>query len=120
MSGAGRGGGYKWTVLVNTTIGTLMATIDTSIVLISLPAIFRGIGLNPLTTSNTGFAAGARCGSRCPLVYPSGLSPQHGHLTNRLTHFSRSGSRVRRLRHAVGCLSQLSRASEGLTAHQDP
>ena len=55
MSGAGRGDGYKWTVLVNTTIGTLMATIDASIVLISLPAIFRGIGLNPLTTSNTSY-----------------------------------------------------------------
>jgi EmrB/QacA subfamily drug resistance transporter len=55
VSSAGRGGGYKWTVLVNTTIGTLMATIDASIVLISLPAIFRGIGLNPLTTSNTSY-----------------------------------------------------------------
>jgi MFS family permease len=46
---------YKWVVLTNTTIGTLMATIDSSIVLISLPAIFRGIGLNPLTTSNTSY-----------------------------------------------------------------
>ena len=55
MSGAGRDGSYKWTVLVNTTIGTLMATIDSSIVLISLPAIFRGIGMNPLTTSNTSY-----------------------------------------------------------------
>jgi hypothetical protein len=55
VSGAGRGDGYKWTVLVNTTIGTLMATIDASIILISLPAIFRGIGLNPLTTSNTSY-----------------------------------------------------------------
>jgi EmrB/QacA subfamily drug resistance transporter len=55
VSGAGHHGGYKWTMLVNTTIGTLMATIDASIVLISLPAIFRGIGLNPLTTSNTSY-----------------------------------------------------------------
>ena len=39
---------YKWTVLTNTTIGVLMATIDGTIVLISLPAIFRGIGINPL------------------------------------------------------------------------
>jgi MFS family permease len=46
---------YKWVVLTNTTIGTLMATIDSSIVLISLPAIFRGIGMNPLTTSNTSY-----------------------------------------------------------------
>jgi MFS family permease len=55
VSSAGRDGSYKWTVLVNTTIGTLMATIDSSIVLISLPAIFRGIGMNPLTTSNTSY-----------------------------------------------------------------
>ena len=55
MSRAGRDGSYKWTVLTNTTIGTLMATIDSSIVLISLPAIFRGIHMNPLTTSNTSY-----------------------------------------------------------------
>ena len=51
----GRSSRYKWVVLTNTTIGTLMATIDASIVLISLPAIFRGIGMNPLTTSNTSY-----------------------------------------------------------------
>jgi EmrB/QacA subfamily drug resistance transporter len=47
--------GYKWTALINTTIGVLMATIDASIVLISLPAIFRGIDINPLTTANTSY-----------------------------------------------------------------
>jgi EmrB/QacA subfamily drug resistance transporter len=41
---------YKWTALSNTTIGTLMASIDGTIVLISLPAIFRGIAINPLTS----------------------------------------------------------------------
>ena len=46
---------YKWIALTNTTIGILMATIDSSIVLISLPAIFRGIGLNPLSTGNTSY-----------------------------------------------------------------
>jgi len=51
----GRSDRYKWIALTNTTIGILMATIDTSIVLISLPAIFRGIGLNPLVTSNTSY-----------------------------------------------------------------
>ena len=55
MSQDGRGERYKWTVLIITTIGTLMATIDSSIVLISLPAIFRGIDMNPLTTSNTSY-----------------------------------------------------------------
>lgn len=39
---------YKWVALSNTTIGMLMATINGTIILISLPAIFRGIGLNPL------------------------------------------------------------------------
>ena len=39
---------YKWTVLSNTTIGVLMATIDGTIVLISLPAIFNGIKINAL------------------------------------------------------------------------
>ncbi len=43
---------YKWIALSNTTLGILMATINSSIVLIALPDIFRGIKLNPLTTSN--------------------------------------------------------------------
>ncbi|MGA2198573.1 MAG: MFS transporter [Nitrososphaerales archaeon] len=41
---------YKWVALSNTTIGTLMAGIDGTIVLISLPAIFRGLSINPLTS----------------------------------------------------------------------
>ena len=41
---------YKWVALSNTTIGTLMASIDATIVLISLPAIFRGINIDPLTS----------------------------------------------------------------------
>ncbi len=44
---------YKWLVLSNTTLGVLMATIDTSIVLIALPDIFRGIHVNPLQPGNT-------------------------------------------------------------------
>lgn len=40
---------YKWIALSNTTLGILMATINANIVLISLPAIFRGIKLNPLS-----------------------------------------------------------------------
>jgi MFS family permease len=46
---------YKWVALSNTTLGSLMASIDASIVLISLPAIFRGIGINPLAPGNTGY-----------------------------------------------------------------
>ncbi|WOC14062.1 MFS transporter [Gordonia sp. MP11Mi] len=46
---------YKWIALSNTTLGMLIATINSSIVLIALPDIFKGIGLNPLTPSNTSY-----------------------------------------------------------------
>src|SRR4029079_9499438 len=46
---------YKWTALSNTTLGMFMATLDSSIVIISLPAIFRGIHLDPLQPSNVGY-----------------------------------------------------------------
>ena len=46
---------YKWIALSNTTLGMLMATLNSSIVLIALPAIFTGIHINPLTPGNTGF-----------------------------------------------------------------
>ncbi len=39
----------------NTTLGTLIAALDGSIVIISLPAIFRGIGLDPLAPANIGY-----------------------------------------------------------------
>ena len=39
---------YKWIVLINTTIGMLMASINQTIVLISLPAIFSGLHVDPL------------------------------------------------------------------------
>jgi MFS family permease len=45
---------YKWIALSNTTLGVLMATINASIMLIALPDIFRGIGVNPLDPGNTG------------------------------------------------------------------
>ncbi|MGA7207067.1 MAG: MFS transporter, partial [Specibacter sp.] len=44
---------YKWVVLSNTTLGILMATINASILLIALPDIFRGVGINPLAPGNT-------------------------------------------------------------------
>jgi MFS family permease len=46
---------YKWVALSNTTLGVLMATVNSSIVIISLPDIFRGIGLNPLEPGNVGY-----------------------------------------------------------------
>jgi MFS family permease len=44
---------YKWVALSNTTLGVLLATIDASIMLIAMPAIFRGIGLDPLRPGNS-------------------------------------------------------------------
>jgi MFS family permease len=46
---------YKWIALSNTTLGMLSATVNASIVIISLPAIFRGIKLNPLTPGNVSY-----------------------------------------------------------------
>ncbi|HEV3067244.1 MAG TPA: hypothetical protein VGY50_05325, partial [Streptosporangiaceae bacterium] len=46
---------YKWLALSNTTMGMLAATVNASIVIISLPAIFRGVKLNPLTPGNVSY-----------------------------------------------------------------
>jgi MFS family permease len=47
--------GYKWIALSNTTIGMLLATINSSILLIALPDIFRGIHIDPLAPGNTNY-----------------------------------------------------------------
>ncbi|MCL9760152.1 MFS transporter [Frankia sp. AiPa1] len=61
-AGAGKGtdsdevsSSYRWVVLSNTTIGVLLSTVNSSIVIISLPAIFRGIHLDPLTPGNVSY-----------------------------------------------------------------
>jgi len=46
------GGRYKWVALSNTTLSITMATVDASIVIIAMPAIFRGIHLDPLAPEN--------------------------------------------------------------------
>ncbi|MCP9965250.1 MFS transporter [Actinomadura madurae] len=46
---------YPWVALSNTTLGMLLATVNSSIVIISLPAIFRGIDLNPLEPGNVSY-----------------------------------------------------------------
>ncbi len=48
-----RGLEYKWVALANTTVGTLMATINSTIIMISLPVIFRGLHVNPLAPGQT-------------------------------------------------------------------
>jgi hypothetical protein len=45
----------KWLTLSNTTLGALLASVNTSIILIALPDIFRGIDLNPLAPANTSY-----------------------------------------------------------------
>ena len=47
------GDNYKWIALSNTTVGIVLATIDSSIMLIAMPDIFRGIKLNPLIPANS-------------------------------------------------------------------
>ena len=52
---APRPDGYKWIALSNTSLGAFMAVLDSSIVIIAMPAIFRGIGLNPLAPGNISY-----------------------------------------------------------------
>jgi MFS family permease len=46
---------YRWVALSNTTLSMTMATIDGSIVIIAMPAIFRGIHLDPTAPGNIGY-----------------------------------------------------------------
>jgi MFS family permease len=50
-----RDDGYKWVALANTTAGMFMAALDGSIVIIALPAIFRGIHIDPLAPGNIAY-----------------------------------------------------------------
>jgi MFS family permease len=45
---SGKGIDYKWIALFNVTLASLMGSVDYSIVMISLPAIFKGIEINPM------------------------------------------------------------------------
>jgi len=46
---------YKWIALSNTTLGGFMVALDGSCVMIALPAIFRGINLNPLAPDSSAY-----------------------------------------------------------------
>ncbi|HEX7474562.1 MAG TPA: MFS transporter, partial [Dehalococcoidales bacterium] len=48
-------GNYKWIALSNTTLGGFMVALDGSCVMIALPAIFRGINLNPLAPDSSAY-----------------------------------------------------------------
>jgi MFS family permease len=43
---------YRWVALANTTAAVFMSVLDGSIVIIAMPAIFRGIHLDPLAPGN--------------------------------------------------------------------
>ncbi|AFM16258.1 arabinose efflux permease family protein [Mycolicibacterium chubuense NBB4] len=49
------GDNYRWVALTNTTAAVFMSALDGSIVIISLPAIFRGIDLDPLAPANIAY-----------------------------------------------------------------
>jgi len=46
---------YRWIALSNTTMAVFMSALDGSIVIIALPAIFRGIHLDPLAPGNISY-----------------------------------------------------------------
>jgi len=46
---------YAWIALANTTAAIFMASLDGSVVIIALPAIFRGINLDPLSPGNISY-----------------------------------------------------------------
>jgi MFS family permease len=46
---------YRWMALTNTTMAVFMSSLDGSIVIIALPAIFRGIRLDPLAPANIAY-----------------------------------------------------------------
>ena len=46
---------YKWIALSNTTLGVLMASLNSNIILISLPAIFRGMKVNPMSPGGVSY-----------------------------------------------------------------
>src|SRR5262249_17278308 len=55
MPAAATDDGYKWVALSNTTMAVFMSALDGSIVIIALPAIFRGINLDPLAAGNISY-----------------------------------------------------------------
>jgi EmrB/QacA subfamily drug resistance transporter len=46
---------YKWIALSNTTLSMLLAFLNMSSVLLALPVIFRGIGINPLASGSSAY-----------------------------------------------------------------
>jgi hypothetical protein len=75
---AGPGPRYRSAALTNTTAGILLATVNSSIVIIAMPDIFRGIGLDPLDPGNHALScSGRKRGRRADhdSVMPAGKLP---------------------------------------------
>ena len=49
------GKNYKWIALSNTTLSMLLAFVNMTTVLLALPVIFRGIGINPLAPGSSDY-----------------------------------------------------------------
>ena len=97
---------YKWIALSNTTLGILMAVINQSIVIIALPAIFRGIHLNPLIPSNTSYLLWMLLGFMVVMaVLVVSLGPRGRHVRARADVQPRLRGVHRRLDPALGHLA---------------
>ena len=46
---------YKWIVLSNTTLGMLLAMVNGASLMLAMPVIFRGIGIDPLAPESFTF-----------------------------------------------------------------
>ena len=47
--------GYKWLALSNTTLGMLLASLNSTSLIIAMPVIFRGLNVDPLAPSSFGY-----------------------------------------------------------------
>src|ERR1700759_3566422 len=79
---------YKWVALANTTASMFMATLDGSIVIIALPAIFRGIGLDPLSAGNISYLLWMIMGYRLVPARLGGGVGRPGDLFGRVTIYN--------------------------------
>ena len=100
---------YRWVALAEPTLGILWPTLDWSIVLISLPAIFRGIRVDPLAPGNVGYLLWMIMGYLlCP---PSWWSPWAAWATWSVGSDLQRGLRGLHRRHRWRCRSTRSGAA---------
>ena len=54
-SSTGHKDNYKWIALSNTTLSVVLGFMNMTSVMLALPVIFRGIGINPLASGSTSY-----------------------------------------------------------------